>query len=233
MPYWYACFGQKPTRELLDMKIRQYPAKWTATRTAKARSEIGRFKHVFDCVNLVKWACWPKDALGYARYQKSQDVSADGLSKISPGGSMSTLPEIPGVLVFMKGHVGVYIGGGRVVEAYGFKNVANRPISAQKWTRWGRCPWVRYPSAPAPDKPVQSPTDGLCVGDRVRIRTNALNYYPGGVKVPAWLKGQVKTVDQVLHNGRAEVRGGEQCVLIDANGVNSWISIKNVDKVKE
>jgi len=84
---------------------------------------------------------------------------------------------------------------------------------------------------PGESKPV--PTDSpFAIGDRVRIKTNALHYYPGGIKIPDWLKGQVKTVDQVLRAGRADVRGGEQCILL-GDGINSWISVKNVQKVKE
>ena len=60
-----------------------------------------------------------------------------------------------------------------------------------------------------------------------------LLYYPGGVKIPGWLKGQIKTVDQVLAGGRAEVRGGERCVLLDIRGINSWISIKNLEVVNK
>jgi murein DD-endopeptidase MepM/ murein hydrolase activator NlpD len=90
-----------------------------------------------------------------------------------------------------------------------------------------------YKHTPVLDKPVQGLTEALQIGDRVRIKTNALHYYPGGSRVPNWLKGEIKTVDQVLRAGRAEVRGGEQCVLLEADGLNSWMSIKNVDKVKE
>ena len=96
--------------------------------------------------------------------------------------------------------------------------------------------FIQYTDTPAQDKPVQAPTEaaeGFMLGDRVRVKTNALYYYPGGVKIPGWLKGQVKTVDQVLLAGRPEMRGGERCVLIDAKGVNSWISVKNIEKVRD
>ena len=55
-------------------------------------------------------------------------TNADGLRLISNPQPISTLPEIPGVCLFMKGHVGLYIGGGRVMEAHGFKRVDNTPL---------------------------------------------------------------------------------------------------------
>jgi cell wall-associated NlpC family hydrolase len=75
---------------------------------------------------------------GKIKYSAKQDKTADGMRAVSDPQPIATLPEIPGVLVFMPGHVGVYIGCGRVIEAYGFKRVEERPISAQRWTSWGQ-----------------------------------------------------------------------------------------------
>jgi hypothetical protein len=207
---------------------------WTPQRIAKARTEAGRFPRCFDCVGLIKGYLWLQPG-GALRYIATQDKTADGMRAASSPQPLSTLPEVPGVLVFMPGHVGVYIGGGRVIECYGFRNVANRPLSAQRWTSWGRCPYIQYPDAPKHEKPVPRPaeaTESIMPGDRVRVKTNALYYYPGGTKVPDWLKGQVKTVDQVLRAGRTEMRGGERCVLL-GDGIDTWISVENINKVKE
>jgi len=227
MPYWYCSQGQKPTAAWLEEKIRQYPKKWNPARIAKARSEVGRFARCFDCVGLIKGYLWVQPD-GRIRCSAKHDKTADGMRAVSSPQPIATLPEIPGVLAFMDGHVGVYVGGGRVIESYGFKNVADRPLGAQRWTTWGRCPYIEYPDTiPAED------AEGLKIGDSVRIKADAVYYYPGGVKIPGWLKGQVKTVDQVLVGGRAETRGGEQCVLLDRNGINSWISTKNVERVEQ
>jgi len=222
MPYWYACFGQKPTAALLDQKIRQYPKMWTPARIAKARSEIGKFPRCFDCVNLIKGYIWARPD-GSLKYNASQDVNANGMRLRSGAKPISTLPEIPGVLVFMTGHVGVYIGGGRVIECYGFKNVADRPLSAQKWTYWGRCPWVEYPATPAPDNPVQAPTEGLQIGDRVRVKQTGIPYYPGIANIPAWVGGQVYTVDSTH-----AVKGGRQCVRLKE--INTFCAVENLEK---
>jgi hypothetical protein len=142
MPYWYACSGQKPTQLLLDELIHgQFGYKWTPPRIAKAWSEIGHYAHCFDCVGFIRFC---------AGMQKNRDAlytNANKLRTLSNPQPLSTLPELPGVLLFMKGHVGMYVGRGRVVECYGFERVANRPISAQAWTSWGKCPWIAYQQA--------------------------------------------------------------------------------------
>jgi len=238
-PYWYATFGNTPTGELLAQKAKQYPyckenPFYGPADMPRYRAHIGKYKRVFDCCGLVKGYIWLDEKTGKPKYNASQDKSADGLRAVSKPQCISTIPEIPGVLVFKKRHVGVYIGGGWVVECrWGSdKRTVKTRLKDVAWTHWGYCPHIKYPDAavnpPAPDPAPLIPQ----VGGRVRIRSDAVHYYPGGVRIPGWLKGQVKTVDQVLTKGTVEVRGGEQCVLIDIKGVNSWISVKNVEVVR-
>ncbi|MFA6848768.1 MAG: SH3 domain-containing protein, partial [Selenomonadaceae bacterium] len=67
------------------------------------------------------------------------------LLKCTEHGSISTMPDMPGVLVFSKGHVGVYIGDGYVVEARGFAyGVVKTSLRSRPWTSWGKCPWIEY-----------------------------------------------------------------------------------------
>ena len=44
-------------------------------------------------------------------------------------GPISTMPDIPGLAVWHEGHIGVYIGGGQVVEAM----VPSTALSKQSW----------------------------------------------------------------------------------------------------
>ena len=58
------------------------------------------------------------------------------------------MPEIPGVLVFMPGHVGIYCGDGKVVEARGFHyGVVETKLNERPWENWGKCPWIKYPES--------------------------------------------------------------------------------------
>lgn len=69
-------------------------------------------------------------------------------------GKIATLPEETGLIVWKKGHIGVYIGDGKVIEARGYKyGVVVSKLSTQKWTNWGRLKNVRYiePAEPKPE----------------------------------------------------------------------------------
>lgn len=113
---------------------------------SKYKSQLGQRVH--DCVGLIKGYLWSESATAAPEYKKAQDVSANGMrSRCKVQGKIATLPEIPGVLVFMSGHVGVYIGNGKVIEARGFNyGVVETNLEDRKWTSWGKCPWIKYPS---------------------------------------------------------------------------------------
>lgn len=145
-PYWYGTFGQKSTTTLLSQKARQYPSMFSGTRIQKAKAEHLGVK-VHDCVGLIKGYLWcdnPTDDT--PKYNVNQDTSANGMyNKCKERGYINTLPEIAGVLVFFDGHVGVYIGGGYVIEARGFDyGVVKTKLSARPWKRWGKCPFITY-----------------------------------------------------------------------------------------
>ena len=72
----------------------------------------------------------------------------------SERGAIKTLPEMPGVIVWKSGHIGVYIGSGLVIEARGYQHgVVVSELSTQKWTNWGKLKDVSY-AVEAKPKPV-------------------------------------------------------------------------------
>jgi cell wall-associated NlpC family hydrolase len=145
-PYWYGTFGNTATKSLLASKTKQYPGHYTDARMSKYNSQIG--ERVHDCVGLIKGYLWSETATSTPKYNSSQDVSANGmLGKCKIQGKIATIPEIPGVLVFFSGHVGVYIGDGWVIEAKGFNyGVVKTRLNSGNWTHWGKCPFITYPA---------------------------------------------------------------------------------------
>lgn len=139
-PYWYGTFGQAASKSLYNQKKNQYPDyyEWAyAGETAK----------VHDCVGLIKGYIWCDSAEDTTPvYNPAQDLSANGMrDACTTTGGIASIPEVPGVLVFMNHHVGVYIGGGYVGEARGHAyGVVKTKLSARAWTTWGYCPYVTY-----------------------------------------------------------------------------------------
>ena len=102
---------------------------------------------VYDCVGLIKGSVWCNGVYGAEpKYVASQDYSANGmLAACKTKGKIKTLPEVPGVLVFKTGHVGVYIGNGVVIHAAGHnKGVIRDKLANVAWTDWGYCPLIEY-----------------------------------------------------------------------------------------
>jgi len=145
--YWYGTFGQAPTLDLLEQKRRQYPAYYTAERVDYAKKfQVGRpGARVFDCAGLVK-SYWMMDSpTAKPKYLAQYDKSAAMLkAECGQTGKIATLPEEPGLLVFIGGtHVGVYIGNGRVMEARGYSyGVVETALQGRAWDAWGRLKWL-------------------------------------------------------------------------------------------
>ena len=159
-PYWWGCFGQRADGALYAQKKKQYPGYYTA---ADFPSQYGQKVH--DCVGLIKGYLWCDSPDGEPKYCGAQDVAVEGLyRKCSRKGSITTLPEIPGICVFMAnmGHVGVYIGNGEAVEAMGHAyGVVKTKVAGRGWAYWGMPEWIDYgaeePSQP--DAPASLPRE--------------------------------------------------------------------------
>lgn len=139
-PYWYGSFGQVGSKEFYEQKKRQYPNYYTWAYD-------GTNAKVHDCVGLIKGYLWcdcPEDTTPV--YNEAQDKSANGMhTACKTKGEMATMPDVPGVLVFYNNHVGVYIGGGEVIEARGRRyGVVKTKLAERPWKNWGYCPYVTY-----------------------------------------------------------------------------------------
>ena len=156
-PYWWGTFGQTASAALLTQKRQQYPGYYTAD---DFESQFG--KRVHDCVGLIKGYLWCDTPDSEPIYKAAQDVAVSGLYMSCPeSGSIDTMPDIPGVCVFMRdmSHVGVYVGGGYVVEATGHaRGVVKTKLAGRGWGLWGKPRWISYEAAATPAQPAQTTT---------------------------------------------------------------------------
>ena len=153
--YWYGTCGYKCTTSLLNSKTKQYPQYYTDKRMSKYEKHVAQGKTCTDCIGLIKSYAWDQDEDidTIDRKYQSNGVPDNGAkttyNKATIKGLIKTIPEIPGVLVWTKnqGHVGVYVGGGYVVEARGFSYnppVQRNKLSKRAFTHWGLHPYLEY-----------------------------------------------------------------------------------------
>lgn len=157
-PYWFGTFGQLTTEKLWNDKAAQYPKYYSATRKKKAiPSQLGKKAH--DCVGLIKGYLWCDSADGLPKYNAKEDWSADmTYNKATVKGTIAGIPEKPGICVWRKGHIGVYIGNGKVVEAKGFDyGVVESKLAGSSFTHWLEHPLISYESIPSDQKTEPAP----------------------------------------------------------------------------
>lgn len=153
-PYWYGTFGYVASESLYNEKRKQYPERYKRENYNQGWThQYGQRVH--DCVGLIKGYLWSETSTSKPAYNASQDVSANGMLNIcKTKGKINTIPEVPGVLVFYDGHVGVYEGKGYVIEARGHNyGVVRTRLADRKWVYWGYCPYITYIKVTTPEKP--------------------------------------------------------------------------------
>ncbi len=103
-------------------------------------------KRVFDCSGLIKGYLWAENQEIDSVYNAIQDINSRELMNICEVlKDIETIPEIPGLLVFFEGHVGVYIGNGKVIEARGHAfGVVETVLKERPWKKWGKFKWIVY-----------------------------------------------------------------------------------------
>ena len=151
--YVWGTYGNVLTESLFEYKKEQYPdgvgnyadfieENWLGRRTA-------------DCVGLVKgygWLDTSNMTIGYAKngmpdyganqmYQAAKDAGVLNADY----GSLDTMPEVVGLMLWKEGHVGVYIGNGYVIEAMGTrKGVVKTELAGRGWQGWCKLPYINY-----------------------------------------------------------------------------------------
>ena len=198
-PYWMGTFGQTAAAWLYQSNKARLPQYYTA---ADFPRQYGQRVH--DCIGLIKgylWSDGPDSAPKYLSGPLNLDLDADGMyNRCSPHGQIHSMPETPGALVFILSggkmvHVGVYIGGGQVIEARGHAyGVVQTALKGRGWTHWGICPYITYDSGTA-----AKTEDDTMTGEEIY---NALNEYLRAQNCPDWAKGELQeAVDLGITDG--------------------------------
>ncbi|AKL96604.1 hypothetical protein CACET_c31600 [Clostridium aceticum] len=143
--YVWGTFGQVLTENLLQQRLRQYPTNVGNFQQFIRQNWMGR--RTADCAGLIKSYLWWNG--GNIKYDVATDASANMMyNRASEKGAIGTIPEVPGICVWKDGHIGVYIGEAKVIEARGTtQGVIQSPLKgtgSAGWTHWLKCPYVDY-----------------------------------------------------------------------------------------
>ena len=152
--YVWGSFGQICTPDFLAQKERQYPA-----NVGGSYGDIIRRKwmghRVTDCIGFLKYYLMVDKFGDNPAYIAAYDHGANQhFQEAREKGPMNTMPEIPGLLLHMDGHVGIYIGGGWAIEARGTAyGVVKTRVKDRPWDHWYKSIFLDYSAQPAAVKP--------------------------------------------------------------------------------
>ena len=200
-PYWYGTFGQISSAKLYREKQKQYPSQYPPQKWTEASFMNQLNVKVHDCVGLIKgYVMGDGDPNKATPYNSKYDVSANGLyAKCIEKGSIKTIPEVPGLVVWKDKHIGIYIGGGYAIEARGHAyGVVKTKVTDRPWTNWGRLPsdWIQYETTPEV-KYVEIEMPVLRKGDKglqaVKTLQACLDVYGYGLSIDGSFGGKTDT----------------------------------------
>lgn len=170
--YLWGTFGAPLTEKLIAQKVKQYPKNYSESRQTYLKKQIQYSPWAFDCVGLIKGILWgwtgdEDKTYGGAVYRSKDvpDINAGTMAKRTLENSEDFETILPGEVVFKSGHIGIYAGEGKVVEATLDEKTDGITISdlwEGNWVGHGKLPWVEY------EEESHSPE----VGDRVLFSGN-------------------------------------------------------------
>lgn len=149
--YMWGSFGNTITENFIQQKRNQYPNWYTPSKQRQLRGKIGWT--AFDCIGLIKGVLW---GFPNTRYNSNgvPDINADMTINRCKNVSTDFSKIKVGSAVWLPGHIGVYIGNDKIIEAtpsFGdgvvitnLANVGNTDFPTRRWVKHGELPWVDY-----------------------------------------------------------------------------------------
>lgn len=163
--YVMGCFGAPMNQSNKTRYINGYTFNVKDERKAKIQAATAD-TFGFDCVCFIKALFWgwhgdPGQVYGGAVYKSNgvPDIGADQMLKVCTDVSTDFSTIVPGELVWLPGHVGIYVGDGMAAEATwepdeGVQLQCVLPMGvkpgmpATGWVKHGKLPWISYEEEP-------------------------------------------------------------------------------------
>ena len=169
--YVMGCFGAPMTAANKTRYTQNHAYNKAADRVAMINAASAD-TFGFDCVCLIKGVLWGwsgdvSRTYGGASYAVNgvPDIGADSMIKVCSGVTTDFSGIVPGAVVWMEGHIGVYIGDGLAVECTpkwenkvqitAVGNIGQKAgYNTRTWTKWGRLPYIDYTAEETAETPT-------------------------------------------------------------------------------
>lgn len=144
--YVYGTYGNVLTESLLQDRAAVFGGEVTDYMDFIRQNWLG--KRTADCVGLIKGYGWYDAESGEIKVGSNgmMDVGANAMfANATVKGTIDTIPEVPGLAVWVDGHIGIYIGNGEVIEAMNtLRGVTRTQLAGREWTHWLQIPYISY-----------------------------------------------------------------------------------------
>ena len=155
--YAKGTFGQRATASFINQKAKQYPSWYTDKKVAELKA-LPDETRLFDCVGLIKGVMWGFPNIVYTS-NGVKDYSDQSIYDACTYKSKDFSKIEVGELLWLKGHVGVYIGDGKAIECTNawkgnvqitaVSNIGKiAGLNPRKWTAHAKLPFITYGNAP-------------------------------------------------------------------------------------
>ncbi len=159
--YGLGCFGWTMTQANQERAIASYTYNAKPERANKLRSTDSE-TFAFDCVGFIKALLWgwcgdSSKPYGGALYVSNNvpDINANTMIGKCRDVTNDFSCIQPGEMVWMKGHIGIYLGDGLAAECTpkwddgvqitAVHNIGKKSgCNGRNWTRHGKLPWLSY-----------------------------------------------------------------------------------------
>ncbi len=152
--YAWGMFGSVITKDRVEAKAKQYPYWYTDNKVKSIFVPLyGTSAWGFDCIGLIKAVLWgwngdESKVYGGAVYASNgvPDLSADAMIDKCTNVSSDFSSISIGEFLWMKGHCGIYIGNGKVIESTPkwTNGVQITALNARSWLKHGKLPYIIY-----------------------------------------------------------------------------------------
>ncbi len=230
--YMWGGLFREITADYVSRLAAQYPSQYSITRKAALNGLTGTGYYGCDCVGLVK--SYYFGGFGTAANAKGYDANKDysvgsmySAAKIK--GKIADMPQKAGILVMTEnlGHVGVYVGDGKVIECTlrgSLDGVVQTDFSAVAWAYWCQCPCIEDDSAASSSSTTSANPTAAADGDMLPL--NSIVEFAGGQQYVSSTatEGVKANAGRVKITTRAPGAAHPyHAVSVDNSGVYGWV----------